>query len=47
LDNTDEESIGNVLMQIDNAIQYGEDLEVKEKDGADNDSDVEWNENRD
>ena len=47
LDNTDEESIGNVLMQIDNAIQYGEDLEVKEKDGADNDSDVEWNENGD
>ncbi|CAB3990106.1 Hypothetical predicted protein [Paramuricea clavata] len=47
LDNTDEESIENVLLQIDNAIQYGEDLEVKEKDGADNDSNVEWNENGD
>ena len=46
LDNTDEESIENVLLQIDNAIQYGEDLEVKDKDAPDNNhSDFPWNEN--
>ena len=43
LDNTDEESVANVLLQIDNAIQYGEDLEVKDKDGPDNNDDFEWN----
>ena len=42
LDNTDEESVANVLLQIDNAIQYGEDLEVKDKDAPDN-NDFEWN----
>jgi len=30
LNNQDEESINNLLLQVDNAIQYGEDLEVKE-----------------
>eukprot|EP01116_Phalansterium_solitarium_P011088 TRINITY_DN26696_c0_g1_i1.p1 TRINITY_DN26696_c0_g1~~TRINITY_DN26696_c0_g1_i1.p1 ORF type:complete len:303 (-),score=108.05 TRINITY_DN26696_c0_g1_i1:274-1182(-) len=30
LDITDEDSIGDLLIQIDNAIQYGEDLEPKE-----------------
>ncbi|XP_070572172.1 GPN-loop GTPase 3-like [Ptychodera flava] len=30
LDRTDEDSIGSVLFNIDNAIQYGEDLEPKE-----------------
>ena len=43
LDNTDEESITNVLLHIDNAIQYGEDLEVKEKDALDNENDFDWN----
>lgn len=45
LDSTDEESIANVLLQIDHAIQYGEDLEVKNKDAPDNDDDFEWNQN--
>ena len=44
LDNTDEESITNVLLHIDNAIQYGEDLDVKEKDAPDNnENDFDWN----
>ena len=43
LDNTDEESITNVLLHIDNAIQYGEDLEVKEKDALNNEIDFDWN----
>jgi hypothetical protein len=43
LNNTDEDSIINVLLQIDNAIQYGEDLEVKDKDAPDNKDDFEWN----
>lgn len=43
LDNTDEESITNVLLHVDNAIQYGEDLEVKEKDALDNENDFDWN----
>ncbi|XP_013412105.1 GPN-loop GTPase 3 [Lingula anatina] len=30
LDNTDEDSISDILLMIDNAIQYGEDLESKE-----------------
>lgn len=30
LDSTDEDSVANVLLHIDHAIQYGEDLEVKE-----------------
>ena len=30
LDITDEESINDILLNIDNAIQYGEDLDVKE-----------------
>ena len=30
LDITDEDSINDALMQIDNAIQYGEDFEPKE-----------------
>ena len=30
LDVSDEESIGDILIQIDMAIQYGEDLEPKE-----------------
>jgi hypothetical protein len=48
LNNTDEESIANVLLQIDNAIQYGEDLDVKDKDASDNnDNDFEWNEKGD
>lgn len=42
LDNTDEESVLNVLQQIDNAIQYGEDLDVKVKDDLTNDNDFEW-----
>jgi len=41
LDITDEESITVTLAHIDNAIQYGEDLEVKEpKDGDDDDKEV-------
>lgn len=43
LNNKDEESITNVLLHIDNAIQYGEDLEVKEKDAPDNENDFDWN----
>lgn len=40
LDNTDEESITVLLAQIDNAIQYGEDLETKEaKDDYDEETD--------
>ena len=31
MDITDEDSINDVLLVIDNAIQYGEDLEPKEK----------------
>ena len=47
LDNTDEESITNVLLHIDNAIQYGEDLDVKEKDAPDNnENDFDWNDER-
>ena len=30
LDITNEESVGNLMYEIDNAIQYGEDLEPKE-----------------
>lgn len=30
LDPNDEDSINNALIQIDNAIQYGEDLEPRE-----------------
>jgi hypothetical protein len=30
LDMSEEESINDLLLQIDNAIQYGEDLEPKE-----------------
>ena len=30
LDITKEESVNSILLQIDNAIQYGEDLEPKE-----------------
>ena len=29
LDTSDEDSIGDLLLYIDNAIQYGEDLDVK------------------
>ncbi len=29
MDCTDEESVGDLLMYIDNTIQYGEDLDVK------------------
>ena len=29
LDTTDETSVGDLLMYIDNTIQYGEDLDVK------------------
>lgn len=45
LDSTNEDSVANVLLQIDHAIQYGEDLEVKEaKDqDQDDDYDLEWN----
>jgi hypothetical protein len=32
LDITEEESIGDVLLQIDMAIQYGEDAEVKTRE---------------
>jgi len=32
LDITDEESVAYVLAQVDNSIQYGEDLEVKERE---------------
>ncbi|XP_074643281.1 GPN-loop GTPase 3-like [Tubulanus polymorphus] len=32
LDRTDEESLSDLLLQIDNAIQYGEDLEPKMRD---------------
>ena len=36
LDNTDEDSVAKVLLQIDNAIQYGEDMDVKDKDAPEN-----------
>lgn len=44
LDVTDEESVEEVLAHADHAIQYGEDLEVKEpRDLADHDdSDAQW-----
>ena len=46
LNNTDEESVTNVLLQIDNAIQYGEDLDVKDKDSQDDSrDDFKWNGN--
>jgi hypothetical protein len=46
LDITDEESINDILIQIDNAIQYGEDLEPKEpKDMYSDDVDDHNNEN--
>jgi len=32
LDISDEESVAYVLAQVDNSIQYGEDLEVKERE---------------
>jgi hypothetical protein len=31
LDRTDEDSINDLLLHIDNAIQYGEDLDIKVK----------------
>lgn len=44
LNRTEEESIEHLLVQIDNAIQYGEDLEVKEKDTFDyEDKEFSWN----
>ncbi|XP_028402606.1 GPN-loop GTPase 3-like [Dendronephthya gigantea] len=47
LNNTDEESVTNVLLQIDNAIQYGEDLDVKDKDSQDdNRDDFKWDGNK-
>lgn len=30
MDITDEETVGNLMYEVDNAIQYGEDLEPKE-----------------
>ena len=45
MDSTDEDSITNVLQQIDHAIQYGEDVEVREGKDQDvpDDDDFEWN----
>jgi hypothetical protein len=42
LDITDEDSINDILLTIDNVIQYGEDLDVKEPrefEEANNDDD--------
>jgi GTPase SAR1 family protein len=35
LDITDEDSVANVMQQVDNAIQFGEDAEPKEVEGGD------------
>lgn len=37
---SDENSIMNVLIQIDNAIQYGEDLDVREMKDNEQDDDA-------
>jgi hypothetical protein len=39
LDISDEESIGDLLLTIDNCIQYGEDLEPKTRDFEEPDDD--------
>lgn len=49
LDVTDEESIAGILLQIDMALQYGEEEEVRSKDFEDRepeerDGEVEWDE---
>ena len=41
LDYSDEESVGDLLAQIDNAIQYGEDLEVRDTLRASDEADAE------